>query len=185
MTKLTKRFGFSASHRLHTDTLTDQENIAVFGKCANPFGHGHNYWLEVTVAGAPDERSGMTLPRDEFDGWVHDSVIDRIDHTYLNEDIEEFRSAVPTTENLALVIEKWLRAGWAERYPNRECGLSEIRIEETPRNSLRLTVRGKSPVGRAAGNCDRSARSEEDGDPGDRLRRITKPTAASACRPTG
>lgn len=139
MTKLTKRFGFSASHRLFTDALSEQENIDVFGKCANPYGHGHNYWLEVTVGGAPDERSGMTLARYEFDAWVRESVIERIDHTYLNEDIPEFRSSVPTTENLGLVIEKWLRSGWRQRYPDRECRLAELRIEETLRNSFRVS----------------------------------------------
>ena len=139
MTKLTKRFGFSAAHRLYAGALSEEENARVFGKCANPFGHGHDYRLAVTVAGRPDERSGMILQRGAFEDWVRESVIERIDHRHLNNDVREFRDLVPTTENLTLVVEKWLREGWRRHFPGRRCGLSEVCIEETPRNSFRLS----------------------------------------------
>lgn len=139
MTKLTQRFGFSASHRLYTSVLTEQENTRVFGKCANPLGHGHDYWVEVTVAGQPDERSGMILERNAFESWVRESVIDRIDHRNLNTDVREFRALVPTTENLTRIVGEWLREGWSRHFPGKQCGLSEVCIEETPRNSFRLS----------------------------------------------
>ncbi len=139
MTKLTKRFGFSAAHRLYAGALSEEENARVFGKCANPFGHGHDYRLEVTVSGAPDKRSGMILQRGEFDGWVRESVIERIDHRRLDKDVREFEDTVSTTENLTLVVEQWLREGWRRHFPGKECKLSGVCIEETPRNSFRLS----------------------------------------------
>ncbi len=138
MTRLTRRFGFAAAHRLHARALSEEENARVFGKCANPFGHGHDYSLQVTVSGRPDERSGMTLHRGEFEAWVRESVIDRIDHRRLDEDVREFADLVPTTENLTVVVEQWLREGWRRHFPGRECRLSGVRIEETPRNSFQL-----------------------------------------------
>lgn len=141
MTDLTRRFAFSAAHRLRSEALSEEENVRVFGKCANPFGHGHDYCMEVTVSGNPDAHSGMLLPRGAFDDWVRESVIERIDHRHLNADVREFAKLVPTTENLTLVVEKWLREGWPRRFPGRECPLSGVRIEETPRNSFRLAGR--------------------------------------------
>ena len=139
MTKLTRRFSFSAAHRLYSRALSEEENFRVFGKCANRFGHGHDYRLEVTVAGSPDARCGMLLPRGAFDAWVRESVIERLDHRHLNEDVREFANLVPTTENLTLAVEQWLREGWRRHFPGRECKLSGVRIEETPRNSFRLS----------------------------------------------
>ena len=139
MTKLTKRFAFSASHRLHVGALSEEQNRELFGKCANPFGHGHNYWLEVTVSAPPDDQSGMTLERGAFEQWVRDCVLERIDHTYLNEDVQEFRETVPTTENLTLAIERWLREGWSRRFPDEPCLLAGVRVEETSRNSFQLS----------------------------------------------
>ncbi len=138
MTTLTRRYRFSASHRLCSDMLSEERNREIFGKCANPFGHGHDYFLEVSVAGEPDQLTGLTLERPAFDRWVEESVLGRVDHVHLNAEVPEFRDLVPTSENLLAVIDAWLRAGWARRFPGREAPLAGLRLEETPRNSFRL-----------------------------------------------
>lgn len=138
MTTLTRRYSFSASHRLCAAGLSDEQNRAVFGKCANPFGHGHNYFLEVSVSGDPDPASGLTLPRAALDGWVEDSVLTRIDHTHLNSELPEFRNLVPTSENVLVVVEAWLREGWTKHFPDEPQRLAGLRLEETPRNSFRV-----------------------------------------------
>ena len=138
MTTLTKRYSFAASHRLFAPGLTEERNREIFGKCANPFGHGHNYCLEVSVAGDPDPSRGLTMPRASMDGWVEDSVLDRIDHTHLNADLPEFLDLVPTSENVLVVIEAWLREGWHKHFPGQALRLAGLRLEETPRNSFRI-----------------------------------------------
>ena len=138
MTTLTRRYSFSASHRLCAGGLSDEQNRAIFGKCANPFGHGHNYCLEVSVSGDPDPASGLTLSRAALDGWVEDSVLTRVDHTHLNSELPEFRDLVPTSENVLLVVEAWLRDGWTKHFPDQSHRLAGLRLEETPRNSFRV-----------------------------------------------
>ena len=81
---LTRRYIFSASHRLHSDRLSQEENLATYGKCNNPFGHGHNYSLEVTVSGQVDPRTGMICNLSELDDSVRVGVLDRFDHQNLN-----------------------------------------------------------------------------------------------------
>ena len=137
MTTLTKRYGFAASHRLCAPSLSEQRNREIFGKCANPFGHGHNYSLEVSIQGEPDPRSGMVAQRSALDRWVQAAVIRRVDHTHLNSEIAEFGELVPTSENLLVVIEGWLRAAWPDYFPDQPMCLASLRLEETPRNSFR------------------------------------------------
>ena len=137
--RLTRRYPFCASHRLHTDALSEEENKRLFGKCNNPFGHGHNYVLEVSVSGEPDHRSGMVMPRTELDDFVKRTALNRVDHTDLNKDVEEFAETVPTTENLSLVIHRWLAAAWDAEFGNTPAKLDRIRIEETARNSFEVT----------------------------------------------
>ena len=137
MTTLTKRYGFAASHRLFAPSLSDQRNREVFGKCANPFGHGHNYYLEVSLEGEPDPHTGMVARRSSLDSWVRGAVIERVDHTHLNSEIAEFGELVPTSENLLVVIEGWLRAAWPEHFPGQPLRMAGLRLEETPRNSFR------------------------------------------------
>ena len=100
---LTRRYIFSASHRLHTDQLSADENRAVYGKCNNPHGHGHNYALEVTVSGQVNPATGMVCNLADLDDAVRCDVIERFDHVNLNLQ-PEFASDVPTTENLIEVI---------------------------------------------------------------------------------
>jgi 6-pyruvoyltetrahydropterin/6-carboxytetrahydropterin synthase len=134
MTALTRRYHFSASHRLHTDRLDPVENRRIFGKCNNPHGHGHNYFLEVTVAGESDERTGLLAPAAQLDACVRQAVLARLDHTHLN-DLPEFTRQVPTTENLGLQIARWLAAGWSGPGSVR---LARLRLEETGANAVEM-----------------------------------------------
>jgi 6-pyruvoyltetrahydropterin/6-carboxytetrahydropterin synthase len=104
MVQLTQQFEFSAAHRLHCPQLSDAENRKTFGKCNNPNGHGHNYLLEVTVAGEPDGRTGAVLALPRFEQLVKERVVDRLDHKHLNEDVPEFRDMNPSVENIARVV---------------------------------------------------------------------------------
>jgi 6-pyruvoyltetrahydropterin/6-carboxytetrahydropterin synthase len=125
---LTSRYRFSASHRLDTPALSAEQNKTLYGKCNNPFGHGHNYVLDVTVAGSPDE-SGQIVGREALDALVKEKVLSRFDHRNLNLDIAELKGVVATTENLAVVIENALADEWS--LPAK---LQRIRISETERN---------------------------------------------------
>src|SRR5271157_5093075 len=100
---LTRRYIFSASHRLHSDELSESENVATYGKCNNPYGHGHNYALEVTVSGPVNQQTGMVCNLVDLDDAVQREVLDRFDHENLNVR-PEFAGAVPTTENLSEII---------------------------------------------------------------------------------
>src|SRR5206468_3439694 len=100
---LTRRYWFAASHRLHSEKLSEQENQAVYGKCNNPFGHGHNYALEVTIGGDIARETGMVCNLLDIDRVVKEWVLDRYDHQNLNYSAE-FLDIVPTTENLCLAI---------------------------------------------------------------------------------
>src|ERR1700677_5415990 len=100
---LTRRYMFSASHRLHSDEMSEEQNRATYGKCNNPYGHGHNYTLEVTVSGPVDEQTGMVCNLVDLDGFVGSEILDRFDHENLNMR-PEFATEVPTTENLCIAI---------------------------------------------------------------------------------
>ncbi|HEV2298684.1 MAG TPA: 6-carboxytetrahydropterin synthase [Candidatus Acidoferrales bacterium] len=126
---LSRRYSFPASHRLFRSEWSDEENLRVFGKCANRHGHGHNYTLEVSVTGPVDKQTGMIANLADLDEYVRRNVIEAFDHANLNEEIAEFRDAVPTTENLCRVVFKRL-AG----FPHAR--LERIRIEETGKNSF-------------------------------------------------
>src|SRR5216684_2526562 len=107
---LTRRYMFSASHRLHCDAMSEAENAATYGKCNNPYGHGHNYALEVTVSGPVDQSTGMVCNLVELDDFVHHEILERFDHENLNT-LAEFAQAVPTTENLCAAIYDILQRG--------------------------------------------------------------------------
>ena len=130
--ELGRRYRFAASHRLHTEKLSEEENARVFGKCANPYGHGHNYVLEVSVSGEVDPATGMIANLADLDAFVAREVIEPFDHKYLNEEVSAFREHVPTTENLCVEIFNRLR-----RFPAAR--LERVRIEETGRNSFEYT----------------------------------------------
>jgi 6-pyruvoyltetrahydropterin/6-carboxytetrahydropterin synthase len=130
MVTLTRIYGFSAAHRLHEPTLSDDENAALFGKCNRPHGHGHDYRLEVTVGGPVDPRSGMIVDLARLDEIVRERLIDRWDHRHLNLETEEFRALNPTSENVVRVA--WeLLAGRVD--PAR---LVRLVLWETPRSAF-------------------------------------------------
>jgi 6-pyruvoyltetrahydropterin/6-carboxytetrahydropterin synthase len=126
---LTRRYLFSASHRLHSDAISDQENASTYGKCNNPHGHGHNYQLEVTVSGPVDDSTGMVCNLVDLDGFVDREILERFNIQNLNT-LPEFAETVPTTENLCLVIYDILQRGF------RQAHLDKIRFEETMMNSF-------------------------------------------------
>ena len=100
---ITKKVKFNAAHRLHSDVLSDEENVQVFGKCNNPKGHGHNYILEVSLKGEVSPENGMVANLTEVKSIIETVICDRFDHKHLNEDVEEFKKLVPTAENIAIV----------------------------------------------------------------------------------
>jgi 6-pyruvoyltetrahydropterin/6-carboxytetrahydropterin synthase len=126
---LTRRYLFSASHRLHCDEMSAAENQTVYGKCNNPHGHGHNYSVEVTVAGPVDPRTGMVCNLVDLDSLVHEKILERFDHQNLNT-LAEFERTVPTTENLCVEIFDILE----ESFHHAE--VDKVRIEETMLNSF-------------------------------------------------
>ena len=126
---LTRRYRFSASHRLHSEEMSAQENRATYGKCNNPFGHGHNYALEVTVSGQVDPSTGMVCNLVDLDGVVEREVLSRYDLSNLNA-LQEFAQVVPTTENLSMQIFEILQRSFAQAH------LDRVRLEETMMNSF-------------------------------------------------
>ncbi|MFI5098088.1 MAG: 6-carboxytetrahydropterin synthase [Candidatus Acidiferrales bacterium] len=127
--ELGRRYRFAASHRLHSDALSVEENARVYGKCNNPYGHGHNYVVEISVSGTPDPATGMIVNLADLDGFVEREVIEPFDHKLLNEDVPAFRAKVPTTENVCKEIYQRLK-----RFPKAR--LERVRVEETSNNAF-------------------------------------------------
>jgi len=126
---LGRRYRFSASHRLHTAHLSEEENFRVFGKCNNPHGHGHNYVVEVSLSGDVDPATGMIANLADLDAFVQRHVLEDFDHRSLNEDVLVFRDTVPTTENVCIEIFQRLKS-----FPGAK--LERVRVEETGKNSF-------------------------------------------------
>jgi 6-pyruvoyltetrahydropterin/6-carboxytetrahydropterin synthase len=127
--ELGRRYRFAASHRLHTDQLSEEENARVFGKCANPYGHGHNYVLEISVSGDVEPATGMIANLADLDSFVEREVIEVFDCRSLNKDVAAFQKTVPTTENLCIEIFERLKS-----FPKAK--LERVRVQETTNNSF-------------------------------------------------
>jgi len=127
--ELGRRYRFSASHRLHSPQMSEEENCRVYGKCNNPYGHGHNYVVEVSVSGQVDPATGMIVNLADLDGFVEREVIEAFDHKSLNEDVEAFRERVPTTEYVCMEIYERLK-------PFPLAKLERVRVEETSNNAF-------------------------------------------------
>jgi 6-pyruvoyltetrahydropterin/6-carboxytetrahydropterin synthase len=139
---LTRRYRFAASHRLHTPHLSEEANQRVYGKCSNPYGHGHNYFVEVTVSGPIDPGTGMIANLGQLDPFVETHILEAFDQKYLNEQVPEFapeKSLVPTTENLCRVIFQRLKG-----FPSGH--LDRVRIEETSNNSFEMEETSPSAI---------------------------------------
>jgi 6-pyruvoyltetrahydropterin/6-carboxytetrahydropterin synthase len=142
-----RRYHFSAAHRLHVQALSEEVNRATFGKCNNPFGHGHNYVVEVTLSGPIDDATGMVVNLSDLDLFAQREVLDLFDHANLNM-LEAFRDRVTTTENGC--VEMWnIFSRFAESKEYPQVRLERIHIEETGNNSFEYfgegaAVRGSS-----------------------------------------
>jgi 6-pyruvoyltetrahydropterin/6-carboxytetrahydropterin synthase len=135
---LSRRYRFSASHRLHSADMSTEENVATYGKCNNPHGHGHNYTLEVTVSGPVDQSTGMVCNLADLDSVVEREVLPRFHLTNLNT-LQEFGKLVPTTENLSVEIFEILQRGFPHAH------LDKVRLEETMMNSFEYAG-GNEPI---------------------------------------
>lgn len=122
-----RRYMLSASHRLHSESLSDEENRAAYGKCNNPHGHGHNYVIEVLAAGAVDSETGMVVNLAVLDEVVQTRILNRFDHTNLNND-PLFTRVVPTTENLCKAVYQLLEGSLDP------ATTVQVRVEETENN---------------------------------------------------
>ncbi|MCP9935398.1 6-carboxytetrahydropterin synthase [Cyanobium sp. Candia 9D4] len=131
---LSIRTHFAAAHRLARPELSQSENEAIYGKCARPHGHGHNYLLDVTVRGPIDARTGMVCDLAELQRLVDDLVVEPFDHTFLNKDVEHFAGCVPTAENIALHIADLLSAPIAATGAR----LHKVRLQESPNNAAEV-----------------------------------------------
>lgn len=138
MVYVTRKAHFSAAHRLYNPTFSDNLNEEVFDKCNNVKGHGHNYTIEVTVAGIPDPSTGYVIDLKKLARLMDDLIIDKVDHKHLNFDVEELRGIIPTAENIALVF-------WSLLQPKiTEGKLYSIKVFESDNNFVEY--RGE-PVG--------------------------------------
>lgn len=127
---VTARLDFSAAHRLHNPQRDAEWNRNTYDKCDNPGGHGHNYIIEVSVAGAVNAETGMVIDLKRLKQIVRDRVVDRVDHRNLNEDVDFLRGVIPTAENLVIAF-------WRELEPAISEGkLFQIVLQETERNSV-------------------------------------------------
>ncbi|MBM3773776.1 MAG: 6-pyruvoyl tetrahydrobiopterin synthase [Acidobacteria bacterium] len=142
MIRLTRRYRFCASHRLHAPGLSESENRALYGKCNHPFGHGHNYVLDVSVRGPVDPDTGLAVELEALDRLVGRNILEAIDHRNLNAEVEAFREAVPTSENLGLEIYRRLSSGWGSAFPPNRPALEKIRIAETEKNIFEISSHG-------------------------------------------
>ena len=130
--RVTRRYRFAASHRLHLAAFSEDQNRELYGKCSNPYGHGHNYVLEVTMTGPVDSATGMITNLGDLDPFVRCEVIEPFDQKFLNEEVAAFQTQVATTENVAREIFRRLKSFPLAR-------LERVRIEETSKNSFEIT----------------------------------------------
>jgi 6-pyruvoyltetrahydropterin/6-carboxytetrahydropterin synthase len=128
MVFVTRKAHFSAAHRLFNPKFTDEQNEAVFDKCNNPRGHGHNYTIEVTVAGEPDPETGYVIDLKKLADVIDEQILTKFDHKHLNYDVPELEGIIPTAENIALV-------SWSLIEPHIKNGkLYNVRIAESDNN---------------------------------------------------
>jgi len=132
--KIIRKYRFSASHRLHAESLGAEANREIYGKCNNPYGHGHDYTLEVIVAGEAEPATGRVIAPARLDGFVQRIILKEMDRRDLNTQVAEFAGLVPTTENLAAVVAQRLAAAWPQEFAGASARLDKVRIHETRRN---------------------------------------------------
>jgi 6-pyruvoyltetrahydropterin/6-carboxytetrahydropterin synthase len=136
--RVTRRYRFAASHRLHAPQLDDETNRKLYGKCNNPYGHGHNYEVEVSAIGPIDAATGSAVDIAALDRLVLRQVLEPFDHRNLNAEVAEFERAVPTSENLAAEICRRLKHNWGAAFSGEWPRLDKVRIAETERNIFEI-----------------------------------------------
>ena len=130
MIYLTKKMQFSASHRIYNPNFSDEENTKIFKNCANKNGHGHNYSLEVTVAGSPNPKTGYVIDLKDLKEIIQKEIIDLVDHKNLNVDVKELQNIIPTSENLVILFWQLLE----NKIPNAK--LYKIKLSENENSSV-------------------------------------------------
>jgi len=140
MMTFTRRYRFSASHRLHSRELSDSENARVYGKCNNPFGHGHDYVLAVSVAGPVDERTGLIVSVAALDDFIKRHILPLFANRNINLDVPQFENLAATTENVALVIADLIQEYWPEEFGATPASVSMVHIQETGRNGFEVLL---------------------------------------------
>jgi len=136
--RVTRRYEFAASHRLHAAELSQEENRRLYGKCNNPYGHGHNYVVEVSVRGRLEGATGRAVDTVALDELVRREVLLPFDHKNLNREVAVFADVVPTSENLGFEICRRLKRNWKQVFPGEWPKLERIRIGETARNHFEV-----------------------------------------------
>ena len=131
-TYITRRFHFSSSHRVFNPALSNEENINLYGKCSNPNGHGHNYVMDITVAGEIDSETGFVMDLTELKKIVEEAIINKVDHKNLNVDVDFMSGVLPSTENIA--VKFWQQIENKINNPNRK--LYSVKLKETVNNSV-------------------------------------------------
>jgi 6-pyruvoyltetrahydropterin/6-carboxytetrahydropterin synthase len=130
MVYITRKFHFSASHRMFKPGLSDEENFSLYGKCSNPSGHGHNYILEVTVAGEPEPGIGYVMDLKKLKAIVDDELIEKVDHKNLNVDVDFLKNIIPTSENIVMKFWEQLES----KINNKNRKLYSLKLFETENN---------------------------------------------------
>jgi len=136
--RVTRRYRFAASHRLHSPRLSEEKNRETYGKCNNPHGHGHDYVLEISVRGPVDESTGLAVNLESLDRLVGRAVLDDFRYSNMNTRIAAFAETVPTTENVALEIRRRLAGRWTEHFSSGSPRLEKIRLYETRKNIIEV-----------------------------------------------
>jgi 6-pyruvoyltetrahydropterin/6-carboxytetrahydropterin synthase len=142
LVRVTRRYRFSAAHRLDTPLLGPERNREVYGKCNNPHGHGHDYVVEVTISGELDSVAGRLAPLALLDRFAEEVLLKPFDRRNLNCEVPEFLTLVPTTENLAEVLARRLAAAWPVWFGDSGARFEKVRIWETPRNIFEVFAGG-------------------------------------------
>ncbi|NTV01532.1 MAG: 6-carboxytetrahydropterin synthase [Chlorobiaceae bacterium] len=133
---VTRKIEFNAAHRLFNPELSEDENRQLYGKCSTRHGHGHNYQIEITLAGRVDRKTGFLYDLKELKSLLEEEIVARFDHRHLNFDVPELEDCVPTTEILAVTIWDILESR-LNTITNTGVSLHEVRIDETGKNSVR------------------------------------------------
>ena len=141
MVYVSRKYRFSASHRLHSNALSEAANYETYGKCNNPHGHGHNYEVELTIAGPVDSLTGRAVDLSALDSLAEREILGPFRYRNLNREIAAFRNTVPTTENLGIELDRQLRVAWPAVFPHGP-KLEKVRIWETERNICEIVHTG-------------------------------------------